>query len=306
MNILLRVLVALALTAAARAAEVKHVFIVSLDQAKPENLEAAAMPTLKGLVREGAHTWEAFTVVPSLTLLSHVSMLTGVGVQKHQILWNEFQPQNGLLQVPTIFKLAKEQGLTTVLVAAKSKFKTLHQPRSLDAFVLPASPKAAAIGEAAAAEIVRLKPNLCFIHFGDPDVYGHQYGVDSPEKLQALAECDAALGVILGAIQDAGLASSSVVLITADHGGHDIPQEESEKRKALGQPPQPGTHGTPARSDVVIPWIAWGTGVKKDFTITAPVVTYDTAATALWLLGVPIPEHFWGRPVKSAFEGGAP
>jgi len=31
-------------------------------------------------------------------------------------------------------------------------------------------------------------------------------------------------------------------------------------------------------------------------------VQYDTAATALWLLQVPLPESFWGRPVTSAFE----
>ena len=28
----------------------------------------------------------------------------------------------------------------------------------------------------------------------------------------------------------------------------------------------------------------------------------DTAATALWLLNVPLPENFWGRPVTSAFR----
>jgi len=42
--------------------------------------------------------------------------------------------------------------------------------------------------------------------------------------------------------------------------------------------------------------------VKKNFVVTTPVVQYDTAATALWLLGVPYPESFWGRPVTSAFE----
>ena len=36
--------------------------------------------------------------------------------------------------------------------------------------------------------------------------------------------------------------------------------------------------------------------------ITAAVVQYDTAATALWLLNVPLPENFWGRPVTSAFQ----
>jgi hypothetical protein len=53
---------------------------------------------------------------------------------------------------------------------------------------------------------------------------------------------------------------------------------------------------------VLIPWVAWGKGVKKNFTVTAPVLQYDTAATALWLLKVPLPEHFWGRPVTSAFK----
>gem|GEM_PF-1965044 len=29
---------------------------------------------------------------------------------------------------------------------------------------------------------------------------------------------------------------------------------------------------------------------------------YDTADTARWLLGLPIPEDFWGHPVTTAFE----
>ena len=42
--------------------------------------------------------------------------------------------------------------------------------------------------------------------------------------------------------------------------------------------------------------------MKKNFTITVPVTTYDTAATALWLLDVPVPAEFDGKPVTSAFE----
>ena len=36
------------------------------------------------------------------------------------------------------------------------------------------------------------------------------------------------------------------------------------------------------------------------------VTTYDTAATALWLLGIPIPPEFDGKPVASAFEAERP
>ncbi len=92
------------------------------------------------------------------------------------------------------------------------------------------------------------------------------------------------------------------MILTADHGSHDLPPAEIEKNiKALGSSII-GTHGSPDSCDVEVPWIAWGKGVKKGFSITAPVVTYDTAATALWLLGIPVPEGFWGRPVTTAFE----
>lgn len=283
-------------------AKVDHVFIVSFDQGSPDVIAMANMPFLKSLAAEGARTWEAYTIVPSITLPSHVSMLTGVGIQKHQILWNEFDPEKDSLKVPTIFSLAKKQGLVTAMVAAKSKFKTLNLPDSLDAFVLPENSSAQGIAAAVAEVVTKLKPNLCFIHFADPDVTGHQYGVHSPEKLEALANCDAALKTIYEAIATAGLADSSVLILTADHGGHDVPKEEVEKRIAAGRPPSPGTHGSAETSDVVIPWIVSGPTVKKDFNISAPVITYDTAATALWLLNVPIPENFWGHPVTTAFE----
>ena len=92
------------------------------------------------------------------------------------------------------------------------------------------------------------------------------------------------LATIKNAIEKAGIAGSSVILLSADHGGH------------------AKTHGTNSPEDMTIPWIAWGVGVKRGVTITAPVTTYDTAATALWLLGVPIPSNWDGKPVTSAFS----
>ena len=50
-----------------------------------------------------------------------------------------------------------------------------------------------------------------------------------------------------------------------------------------------------------IPWIAWGGSVKHDFTLTEPITTCDTAATALWLLDVPASGSLDGQPVASAF-----
>jgi arylsulfatase A-like enzyme len=55
---------------------------------------------------------------------------------------------------------------------------------------------------------------------------------------------------------------------------------------------------------MTIPWVAWGKSVKAGTTLTRPVNTTDTTATALWLLGVPIPAQLDGRPVYEAFSVG--
>ncbi len=282
---------------AADAPRAKHVFVISIDQGSPVSIEKADMPVLDKVAAEGAHTWEAYTIVPSLTLPSHTSMLTGVGIQKHQIDWNDFDAEKGLVKVPTIFSLAKEKGLRTAMVVGKSKFKTLQLPKTVDEFVLPKERDAESIANEFEKVMEKNPPNLCFIHFAEPDTKGHAHGANSPEKLQALAETDVALRRILETIKKSGVADSSVVIITADHGCHDIEVKDDDGKKRIS-----GTHGSPSKEDVTIPWIAFGAGVKPHYTITAPVVQYDTAATALWLLGVPLPEHFWGRPVVSAFQ----
>lgn len=271
-----------------------HVFIISFDQGNPDLIQKSDMPTFHRMMKEGAHAREAFTVVPSSTLPSHTSMLTGVGVQKHQVLWNDFEPQKGTVAQPTIFKLAKERGLVTAMFVSKEKFKHLAQPDSLDAFVWPQpEDDAKAVAKAFADRVGELKPNLCFIHFRDPDTVGHQYGADSAEKIQALKNCDEALATIMQAIAKAGFLKSSVVILTADHGSHN----EKDSRGATV-----GVHGSAMSDDVRIPWVVWGDGVKRGYTVTRPVLQYDTAATALWLLNVPLPEDFWGRPVTTAFE----
>jgi len=279
---------------AAKPLRVKHVFIVSFDQGNPELIRKSDMPTFHQMATNGSRTWSAYTIVPSLTLPSHTSMLTGVGPQVHQILWNDYRPTNGVVKVPTIFSLAKERGLKTAMFVGKEKFKHLELPGTIDELVWPQpDDDAKSVAKAFAAEFGKTKPNLTFIHFRDPDTVGHATGANSPEKIKALKDCDEALKTIKDAVAAAGVLEQSVFILTADHGSHDTKNKEG---KTIG------AHGSAEKEDVLIPWIVWGKGVKKDFAITAPVVQYDTAATALWLLSVPLPESFWGRPVTSAFK----
>lgn len=284
----------------------EHVFIISIDGGKPAVIADSKMPVLKKLAAEGAYTWKATSIIPPKTLPAHTSMLTGVGPDTHKIVWNDYLPEKGIIQVPTAFSRAKQAGLSTAMFVGKEKFRHLLVPGSVDEFsfnqaaahkvektvvnesgksetLLEYTVLANVVAADAAVYISQKKPNLCFIHFTDTDDNGHLFGWGSREQKKAFAEVDAALGVVLKAIRKAGIADESVIIITADHGGHDH------------------VHGLNIPDDMTIPWVIWGKGVKKDFKISAPVNICDTAATALSLLDVSCPDCI-GQPVVTAFK----
>ena len=206
--------------AAVAAPRVNHVFIVSFDGGKPAVMQQSAMPTLMGMMKEGAGTFKAQTILPSITLVSHTSMLTGVSPAKHKIDWNNWEPDKGLVTVPTVFAEAKKKGFSTAMYASKEKFKHLNLPGTVDSFEIPSS-KSKEVSAAVSKYIVDKKPNLCFIHFTDTDSKGHKFGWGSPEQIQAFADEDTALKGVQDAIKAAKLDKDCVVILTADHGGHD-------------------------------------------------------------------------------------
>lgn len=295
----------LASSSAPAAPRAEHVFVVSFDGGKPKVIHEVEMPVIKRLAAEGASTWTANTIFPPKTLPSHTSMLTGLGPDKHQVLWNDWMPLRRVgANVQTIFSLTKKAAPDSITAAfvGKVKFRHLWLKDSLDRFdfngpqtsggplpgaateieksVVPAQ----TVAKNASAYITEKKPRLCFIHFPDADSAGHKSGWGSPEQKEAFKVCDQALGQIVRAIEQAGIASTSVILVTADHGGTGKNHKED----------------TP--DDRNIPWIAWGKSVKKSHAITTAVNTFDTAATALWLLDVPLPAELDGKPVTEAFE----
>ncbi len=284
----------------------QHVIIVSLDGAKPAVLQESEIPTLRKLVSEGASTWEASTIFPPKTLPSHTSMLTGVGPDKHGVLWNDYMPIRGVVKVPTVFSLLRsiEPDAVTAMFVGKVKFRHLWQPNTLSVFnfdgpqstdPVPGTPeieKGKVPSQQVAKQFVEWlksnKPRLAFVHLTDIDSAGHKDGWGSPQQKEAVKVTDQALFQVKRAVEDQGLASETVIIVSADHGGHGL------------------THGENIPDDMLIPWLAWGKGVKKGHSLSQKITTYDTAATALWLLDVPIPEAWDGKPVTTAFDFAAP
>lgn len=276
--------------AAPRGAVTSHVIIVSIDGLRPDAIQAFEARTLQRLMREGAWSLTAETIYPSKTLPSHTSMLTGLTPEQHGIMWNTDQTSaHGVVQVPTIFEMAKAQGFGTAAFFSKAKLRHLQKPGSLDHAQAPRGLEAMAATRTVedAARYLRFRrPNLMFVHIAEPDVAGHTFGWMGGAYRAAVRRADGAVASLVAAADATYGRGGYTLIITADHGG-----------SGHG-------HGSDHADDMQIPWIAWGTGVQPG-EIGVQIRTMDTAATALWLLGVAPPPVWSGTAVVSAYTPAA-
>src|SRR5262245_10961319 len=67
----------------------EHVILVSIDGLRPDAIAKFEAKTLNQLMREGSYTLSASTILPSKTLPSHTSMLTGQPPAIHHVSWNK-------------------------------------------------------------------------------------------------------------------------------------------------------------------------------------------------------------------------
>lgn len=257
-----------------------RVLILSIDGLRPDAILLAPMPNLQALMQSSAYTLNAQTVYPSVTLVSHASMLGGVCPSKHGVDWNDYIPENGYAFGTDLFDLAHAAGLQTAMHVGKEKLRQLTEPQSLDHFTY-VNDRDTVVVERLIADFPA-DFNLLFVHFPLVDGMGHVYGWMSPQQLSVAFRADEALGQLLAALDARGLRAETLIIITSDHGGHDT------------------THGSSLREDMTIPWFVLGPGVQPK-QLTSPVNTMDTAATAALLLGLPIPPEWDGVPVYEAF-----
>ena len=270
----------------------RRVVIVSFDGLRPDVALRADMPALRSLMARGSFTMFATTTGVAITLPSHTSMLTGVPPDKHGIRYND-DPRPGDPTEPawpTLFQLAHRAGLSTAMSAGKSKFSIFADAGALERISVPprgATASDSVVADAAVGWIRERPPVVLFVHFASPDLTGHKKGWGSPEQLEAVATADHALGRILAALGSAGVLDSTLILVTADHGG------------------QARTHGGLDPRSHFIPWIAAGPGVRVGYDLTQErglgVRTEDTFATACAWLGLAVKKPVEGRAVKEIF-----
>ncbi|WP_223708628.1 alkaline phosphatase [Niabella beijingensis] len=282
----------LPLAALAQPSKVKHVILIGCDGFGAYAVPDAEMPQLKKLMQDGAWSLTARSVLPSSSAVNWASLLMGAGPTVHGYTeWNSAVPEIpsadtsrfGLF--PSVFSLLKEQRPEAVSAL-------IYSWQGIDPLVEKAATTLRVAAkdnddfcvDTAVAIIRSQKPVLTFIHLDQPDGVGHNIGHRTPEYYKELQQVDARIGKIVKAVEDAGIAGESVILVTADHGG-----------KGKG-------HGGKSLDEVQIPWVVYGRGVQKGKALQQPIITYDTAATIAWLLKLKMPASWRGIPVKEVFR----
>jgi predicted AlkP superfamily pyrophosphatase or phosphodiesterase len=259
---------------------IKRVIILSIDGLRPDAIELAPMPNLINLMKTSAYSLTAQTIRPSATLPAHTSMLTGLCPSKHGVDWNDYIPQKGIAQGTDLFDLSHAAGLQNVMYVGKEKLRQVTDASNIDRFVF-INDRDKVVMQTLLADFPQ-DFGVLFIHFATTDDMGHEYGWLSPEQLSVVFRADEAIGSLLNELDARGLRDETLLIITADHGGHNM------------------THGTSQPEDMTIPWITSGPGIKAG-ELTTPIQTMDTAATAAYALGLPIPPEWDGIPVLEAF-----
>jgi phosphonoacetate hydrolase len=197
------------------------------------------MPRLAAIMKAGASTLDGRGVLPSLTNVNHISLLTGTYPARHGLSTNffydratrtdVFMEQVSFVQEPLVFERFKAAGWSTALVTAKEKLTKLLR-RGLDVCVdMKSHPEAYRAAAGAPPEIfsleinhwvfrmareVALRERPDFLYVATTDYPQHMLAPDAPDMQRYLAASDEALGRLLDVYDPA----ETLVILTADHG----------------------------------------------------------------------------------------
>ena len=272
---------------------IEHVVIIGVDGLSPDGVQKAHTPALNHMIQNGAYSLAARAVLTTSSSQNWASMTMGAAPEQHGITSNDWERDNFSIEptakgpedlFPSIFSelRAAEPDAYISAIYDWGGFGRLYPHSVVDANIDAEGPQDAV--DKAREQFMAHRPRLTFIHLDHVDHAGHTYGHGSDEFYASVEEADRLIAEVLAGLEEAGMATQTLVIVSSDHGG-----------KGKG-------HGGESMAELEIPWLAYGPGVVAGKHLTVPINTYDTAATVLLALGVSQPYAWIARPVISAFE----
>ncbi|WP_066390785.1 LamG-like jellyroll fold domain-containing protein [Neobacillus mesonae] len=239
------------------------------------------------LMSEGAGTYEAKAMLPTISGQNWGSMLHGVVPSKHGLnngnIDNPYPEKN---PYPSYMKLLKQER-----PMLKQASFTTWSP--INKGIIEDSAGAYKVNggndtNTAQKTVDYIKAEgknsrNIFVHLDEVDGAGHNYGYGSAKWYEAWHKADQQVGQIVKAIEEEGLMDDTLIIVTTDHGG-----------KGTG-------HGGASQEEQTIFWTAKGKSINPG-TVLANVENIDTAAVIAHALRLDIPENWDAEVPEGLFN----
>ena len=237
--------------------------VIMVDGLDPEYLESCSTPFLRQLAEDGFMV-EGNAMVPTVTNVNNVSLITGSYPQTHGITTNywfnretgsELYMESGeFIKNETMFQRAETQGARSLVVTAKDKLRRLLGNGATLTVSSEQPPEWVVQGVGTPPEIYSLEVNQWVIDAGryilgqehydlvyltTTDYAMHTYAPDHPESVKHLTLLDEAIGKLVDSLPQVQ------ILITADHG-------MSSKSRMIDLPGELARHGIRAQAVPII------------------------------------------------------
>ena len=231
----------------------EKVVIIVLDALSSSYLsQLGSNSNLAKIAQDGACNFNARCIYPSHTLTNHTTIMTGVSSGVHGIIGNVRLAEDGvttiksrdpeMIQVETIFELAKAEGLKTAIVSGKNNLVRLFAngcdvgtSNVLPLDYLPATVNvddaednkdyyemnlelADWVFDSLYTVLETESPDLTLVNIQSSDYIGHRFGPNSDEMKTCLKRIDKAMGNFYKKMQKSGMMENTTLIIVADHG----------------------------------------------------------------------------------------
>ena len=194
------------------------VMLILVDGMRPDAM--VQIPQAQAMMAQSASTLEAQTVYPSVTLPCHMSLFHSVDPARHGITTNLYMPQ--VRPIAGLCEVLKAADKSCAFFYNWEELRDLSRPGSLrHSFYASLSKygneKANEMVYEAALESLRTNPaDFSFVYLGWVDEAGHAHGWMTEEYMHALRKSWEQIDSLA-----ANAPEDMVIIVTADHGGHD-------------------------------------------------------------------------------------
>ncbi len=269
-----------------------RVLVLGIDGMGSHFLDSAKTPHFDEIAKNGAYTFKARTIMPSVSAPAWSSFFTGATVERHGVGGNSWTVDNKVLEpvykgkhdmFPTIFGEIREHAPDAKIGAVYhwGSIGNLIEKGVCD-FSVHAEPECETTKKA--CELLESeKPDFMFVHLDHVDHAGHHGGYRSDEYAMSIEKADSLVGVFIDKLKELNMMEETTVFVISDHGGINK------------------GHGGSSPDEMVVPFYIYGKGVKKGYEIPHPVFTYDLAPTIAQLYGFQLNEWVNGNALKDAF-----